>query len=77
MQLYLDGFNNNFFTFFNVSEKKSLRINNNLVLKSQSYLKNKNISQITFNQKKQLKMYLENKTFHLGALQFKKEMKKH
>ena len=52
MQLYLDGFNNNFFTFFNVSEKKSLRINNNLVLKSQSYLKNKNISQITFNQKK-------------------------
>ena len=51
MQLYLDGFNNNFFTFFNVSEKKSLRINNNLVLKSQSYLKNKNISQITFNQK--------------------------
>ena len=51
MQLYLDGFNNNFFTFFNVSEKKSLRINNNLILKSQSYLKNKNISQITFNQK--------------------------
>ena len=51
MQLYLDGFNNNFFTFFNVSEKKSLRINNNLVLKSQSYLKNKNISQIKFNQK--------------------------
>ena len=52
MQLYLDGFNNNFFTFFNVNEKNSLRINNNLVLKSQSYLKNKNISQITFNQKK-------------------------
>ena len=51
MQLYLDGFNNNFFTFFNVKEKKSLRINNNLVLNSQSYLKNKNISQITFNQK--------------------------
>ena len=51
MQLYLDGFNNNFFTFFNVKEKKSLRINNNLVLNSQSYLKNKNISQITLNQK--------------------------
>ena len=51
MQLYLDGFNNNFFTFFNVNEKKSLRINNNLILKSQNYLKNKNISQITSNQK--------------------------
>ena len=51
MQLYLDGFNNNFFTFFNVNEKKSLRINNNLILKSQKYLKNKNISQITLNQK--------------------------
>ena len=51
MQLYLDGFDNNFFTFFNVNEKKSLRINNNLILKSQKYLKNKNISQITLNQK--------------------------
>ena len=28
MQLYLDGFKNNFFTFFYVHEKKSKKINN-------------------------------------------------
>ena len=28
MQLYLDGFKNNFFTFFYVKEKNSLKINN-------------------------------------------------
>ena len=52
MQLYLDGFKNNFFTFFYVKEKKSEKINNDYILSSQSYLKNKNISQITFAQKK-------------------------
>ena len=52
MQLYLDGFEKNFFTFFHVNEKKSLKINNNLILKSQSYLKNKSISQIALTQKK-------------------------
>ena len=51
MQLYLDGFEKNFFTFFYVNEKKSLKINNNLILKSQSYLKNKSVSQIALTQK--------------------------
>ena len=45
LQLYLDGPNNNFFTFFNVINKNSERLPKN-VLKSKFYLKNKKLSQI-------------------------------
>ena len=51
MQFYLDGVKNNFFTFFYVKNKKSKKINNNLILPSQYYLKNKNISNIILSQK--------------------------
>ena len=46
MQLYLDGFKNNFFTLFYVHDKKSDKINNNTILKSQSFLKDKKLSNI-------------------------------
>ena len=46
MQLYLDGTKNNFFTLFFVNEKSSLKINNNLLLKSHDYLKGKNLEKI-------------------------------
>ena len=52
MQLYLDGFNNNFFTFFYVNDQKSSKIKNNLLLNSQSFLKNKSVKQISLSQKK-------------------------
>ena len=52
MQLYLDGFEKNFFTFFYVHEKKSDKINNKLILPSHKFLKNKNLSKIIFFQKK-------------------------
>ena len=52
MQLYLDGFKNNFFTFFYVKDKKSVKIKNKLILKSHNNLRNKNISNITYLQKK-------------------------
>ncbi len=51
MQLYLDGFENNFFTFFYVKDKKSNKINNNLILKSEKQLKNKKVSDIIYLQK--------------------------
>jgi len=51
MQLYLDGPKNNFFTFFYVSEKKSDKINNNKILSSSSYLRNKSLSKIILSQK--------------------------
>ena len=52
MQLYLDGFQNNFFTFFFVKEKNSLKINNKTILSDFIYLKNKNLYQIMYAQKK-------------------------
>ena len=51
MQLYLDGFKNNFFTFFFVKEKKSSKIINNNLLSSFKFLKHKNINQINEAQK--------------------------
>jgi len=51
MQLYLDGFQNNFFTFFYVKEKNSHKVNNKLILPTHNYLKNKNLSKITLAQK--------------------------
>jgi glucose-6-phosphate isomerase len=51
MQLYLDGFKNNFYTFFFVNEKNSTKINTNFDDSRMSYLKNKNIHQIKLSQK--------------------------
>jgi glucose-6-phosphate isomerase len=51
MQLYLDGPKNNFFTFFYVKDKNSTKINKGKILSSHSYLKNKNLGQITLSQK--------------------------
>ena len=51
MQLYLDGFQNNFFTFFYVHEKRSEKLKNKLLF-SNKFLKNKNFSNITYAQKK-------------------------
>ena len=52
MQLYLDGFKNNFFTFFYVHENKSTRILSNKILTSHNFIKKKNIGNITYAQKK-------------------------
>ena len=41
MQLYLDGKKNNFFTFFMVDEKSSIKINNKFLTKKSSFLYNK------------------------------------
>ena len=46
MQLYLDGFQNNFFTFFFVEETIGNKINNANLLNSHSYLKNKSLNKI-------------------------------
>jgi len=46
MQLYLDGFKNNFYTFFFVEGRYSEKINNRRLLNSHFYLKNKSLNQI-------------------------------
>ena len=52
MQLYLDGFENNFFTFFHVKETKTQKLNNNQILSSKSFLKNKDVEDVLYAQKK-------------------------
>ena len=46
MQLYLDGFKNNFYTFFNVKNQFSKIINKDKLIESHSYLKNKSLIDI-------------------------------
>ena len=50
MQLYLDGFKNNFFTFFYVKEKDFNKINNSSLLETHSFLKNKNTNDVLYAQ---------------------------
>ena len=52
LQLYLDGPKDKFFTFFSVKDKKSIKLNNKLVIDYQYYLKNKSIGQVIESQKK-------------------------
>ncbi|MDA8670679.1 glucose-6-phosphate isomerase [Candidatus Pelagibacter sp.] len=71
MQLYLDGFKNNFFTFFYVNEKNSEKIKNNTILSSQYYLKNKNLSQVTLAQKKATENVFKNKNIPFRSFEIK------
>ena len=68
MQLYLDGFRNNFFTFFYVGENNSKKIKNNLILESQKYLKNKTISEIIYSQKKATENVFKKKKYRIEVL---------
>jgi len=68
MQLYLDGFKNNFFTFFYSHEKNSAKINNDSVLLEQKFLKNKDINQIMFAQKKATEIVFKKKNMEFQKL---------
>jgi len=76
MQLYLDGFKNNFFTFFYVNEKNSKKIKNNSILSSQYYLKNKNLSQIVFAQKKATENVFKRKNIPFRSFEIQKRDEK-
>ena len=76
MQLYLDGFKNNFFTFFYVKEKKSSKINNNQILQMQSYLKNKDINHIIYAQKQATENVFNNKKIPFRSFEILKRDEK-
>ena len=76
MQLYLDGFRNNFFTFFYVHENRSQKINNNLILPSQKFLRNKSLSNIIFSQKKATENVFSNKNIPFRSIEIKKRDEK-
>jgi glucose-6-phosphate isomerase len=76
MQLYLDGFKNNFFTFFYSHENNSSKINNDLVLPEQEFLKNKDINQIMFAQKKATEIVFKKKNIPFRSFEIKKRDEK-
>ena len=76
MQLYLDGFQNNFFTFFHVNENKSNKIRNDLVLDSKKFLRNKYLSDVTFAQKKATEKVFEKKNIPFRSFEIKKRDEK-
>ena len=76
MQLYLDGFKNNFFTFFYVKEKNSLKINDNQILLSQKYLKGKDIDSIIYAQKKATENVFKKKKIPFRSFEIKKRDEK-
>ena len=76
MQLYLDGFKNNFFTFFYVKEKKSLKINNSQILQMQNYLRNKDIDHFIYAQKKATENIFKNKKIPFRTFEVSKRDEK-
>ena len=76
MQLYLDGFKNNFFTFFYVHEKESSKLKKNIILEKMRFLKNKDISDITFAQKKATEKIFNEKNIPFRSIEiFKRDEK--
>ena len=65
MQLYLDGFKNNFFTFFYTKDENS-----------QKFLKNKKISEITLSQKKATENVFKIKNIPFRSFEIKKRSEK-
>ena len=76
MQLYLDGFQNNFFTFFYVNENKSYKINNKLILQSHNFLKNQDLNNIIYAQKKASESVFNKKNLPYRSFEIKKRDEK-
>ena len=76
MQLYLEGPKNNFFTFFYAHENRSEKINNNQILSSRSYLKNKNLSDIIFAQKEATQNIFKKKNMPFRSFEINKRDEK-
>jgi glucose-6-phosphate isomerase len=76
MQFYLDGAQNNFFTFFYVHEINSKKIDNKTVFPSHEFIKNKSISEITHAQKKATEKIFTKKNIPFRSFEIKKRDEK-
>ena len=76
MQLYLDGFKKNFFTFFYVDEKNSTKIINKDILSPYNFIKNKSVSNIAFAQKKATENIFKKKKIPFRSFEIKKRDEK-
>ena len=72
MQFYLDGFKNNFYTFFYSEQNPSKKLNNNQLLKTYSFLKNKNLNKIKKYQFKATEKVFEKKNLPFRSFYIKK-----
>ena len=76
MQLYLDGFKNNFFTFFYTHENKSKIFNKSNLLLFENNIKGKNINDIIFAQKKATENIFNNKKLPFRSFEIKQRDEK-
>ena len=76
IQFYLDGPQKNFFTFFHVINKKSIKINNKNILSSHNFLKNKNMEQIIYSQKLATEKIFSKKNIPFRSFEIKKRDEK-
>ena len=76
MQLYLDGFKNNFYTFFYTHDKNSPKIVNKLILSSKKYIKNKNLSNIVYAQKNATEIVFRKKNIPFRSFEIKRRDEK-
>ncbi len=76
MQLYLDGFKNNFFTLFYVYEKNTPKLITKNILSSHNFISKKNIGEIIFSQKKATEKVFNNKNIPFRSFEIKKRDEK-
>ncbi len=76
MQLYLDGFKNNFYTFFYTNELNSESLKNSQILSSQKYLRGKNVSNIMYAQKIATEKVFFKKNLPFRSFEIKKRNEK-
>jgi len=76
MQLYLDGFKNNFYTFFYTKELNSERIKSSKILSLQKFLKGKNLANIMYAQKIATEKVFYKKKLPFRSFEIKKRNEK-
>jgi glucose-6-phosphate isomerase len=76
MQLYLDGFKNNFYTFFFTNELNSESLKNSQILSSQKYLRGNNVSNIMYAQKIATEKVFYKKNLPFRSFEIKKRNEK-
>ena len=76
MQLYLDGFKNNFYTFFSCEEKNSNKLNKENLLPSHKYLGFHTLNEIILRQKKATENVFFKKKIPFRSFEIKKRSEK-
>ena len=76
MQLYLDGFKNNFYTFLYTNELKSESLKSSQILSSQNFLRGKNLSNIMYAQKIATENVFNKKKIPFRSFEIKKRNEK-